>query len=226
MRPNQALNYLIDRKLLKEELQKRGIEVDDFDLQQAMEKIANKNGMTLFEFKRVLEERGELKKFISKLKENLKKQKLFAQIINSQLKVSPEEIKTYYNTHKNEFSIFKTIQVTKYSSNNPQALEKIKQNPLSNEKVNIKTEVYEYNEIPQNLMFLFKSTKVGEFTPIISNGTSYVMFYVSRKDGKVILPFNKVKNLIANKLIAQKREEILKNYFEKLKNRADIRIYN
>jgi hypothetical protein len=226
MNKNQALNYLIDKKLLQEELNRRGIEVDDFDLQNAMEKIANKNGMTLFEFKRVLEERGELKKFENDLRENLQKQKLFEQIVNSKLKLSPQEIKTYYENHKNEFSVFKTIQVTKYSANNPQILQKVKQNPISNANVSMQNIVYSYNEIPQNLMFLFKNTKVGEFTPIFNNGSEYVMFYVARKDGKILLPFDKVKNIIANKLIAQKREEILKSYFEKLKNRAEIKIYN
>jgi parvulin-like peptidyl-prolyl isomerase len=226
MNPNQALNFLIDQKLLQDELKRRGIEVDDFDIQQAMEKIANKNGMTLFEFKKLLEEKGEYDKFKKQLKTQLEKQKLFAQIVNTNLKISPEELKAYYNSHKNEFTVFKTIQVTEYTANNPEVLEKIKQNPLSNENVNVQTKVYEYNEVPQNLMFLFKNTKVGEFTPPINNGSGYVMFYIARKDGKIILPFDKVKNVIANKLLAQKREEILKSYFDRLKNRADIKIYN
>jgi hypothetical protein len=40
------------------------------------------------------------------------------------------------------------------------------------------------------------------------------------------MPFDKVKMAIANKLIAQKREMILKDYFSKLKNRAYIKYYN
>ncbi|WP_457564192.1 peptidyl-prolyl cis-trans isomerase [Caminibacter sp.] len=226
MTPNQALNYLIDQKLLNEELKKRGIEIDDFDIDQAMENIANKNGMTLFEFKRILKQRGEYKKFRNSLKQKLLKEKLFSQIVNSNLKISPIELKNYYNNHKNEFTVFKTVQVTQYTANNPEILQKIKQNPLYNQNVNIQTKVYSYNEIPQNLMFLFKTTKVGEFTPVINNGTNYTMYYISRKDGKVILPFDKVKNIIANKILAQKREEILRTYFDRLKNQANIKIYN
>ncbi len=223
---NQALNYLIDQKILKEELKKRGIEVDEFDIENSMEKIASKNGLSLFEFKRILQQRGELEQFKKQLRENLQKQKLFAQIINSKLKVSEEEMKTYYENHKDEFSVFKTIQVTEYRANNPQILQKIRQNPLSNEKVSVKTKVYSYNELPKRLMFLFKNTKVGEFTPIINDGMGYLMYYVARKDSKVVLPYDEVKDIIYNKLLAQKREEILKNYFEKLKNRANIKFYN
>ena len=60
-----------------------------------------------------------------------------------------------------EFKIFKNIQVTKYSANNKKLLEDIKQNPLTNLNVKTSNEVYEYNELPLGLLFLFKQTKVG-----------------------------------------------------------------
>ena len=227
MTPQEALNYLIDRKILENEINKRGISVDDFDVENALEKIAQKNGMTLFEFKSYLQQRGELDKIKQQIKENLLKEKLFSQIVNSKLRISEEEIKNYYQNHKNEFTTFKTIQVTAYYSKSPQKLQEIQKNPfISDSNIVVKTHVYEYNEIPVNLMYLFKNTKEGEFTPIINNGTSYVTFYIARKDGKVLLPLENVKSLIANKLIKEKRDRILKEYFAKVKNQADIKIYN
>jgi len=223
----EALNYLVDKKILDEQIKRFGISVDDFDIENTMEKIAKQNGMSLFEFKAFLQEKGKLKDFKKQLKESLLKEKLFKAIVSSKLRVSPEEIKNYYDNHKDEFAVFKTVQVVGYYSNNPQSLEKIKKSPLmSQNEVITKTEVFDYNELPLNLMYLFKNTKVGEFTPIINNGANYVMYYIARKDGKVYLPLNQVKNIIVNKIIAQKREEILKSYFVRVKNQADIKVYN
>jgi hypothetical protein len=218
---------LIDRAILRSELKKRGISVDEFEIENEMEKIANKNGLSLFEFKDILNQRGELNQFKEALKDKLLKEKLFNEIIKGKLNISDTEMKNYYENHKNEFKVFKTIQVVKYSANNPELLKKVKKNPLfSNSNVKIQTKSFYYNEIPLNKLFLFKSTDIGKFTPIINEGDKYVMYYIARKDGEIVLPFNKVKTLIANKLAAMKREEILKEYFSKLKNKADIQIYH
>ncbi|AZV47471.1 hypothetical protein C3L23_09400 [Nautilia sp. PV-1] len=221
----KALNYLLDQKLIQSEIKKRGIEVDDFEVENAMEKIAKQNGLSLFEFKNILMQKGELDKVKKQIKQNLLKEKLFDQIVQTKLNISDDEIKNYYKNHKNDFKVFNTVQVTKYSANNKEILNKIKSNPLANANVKTSTQVYSYNELPVGLLFLFKQTKVGEFTPIINDGLGYSMYFIDRKDGSAYIPFDKVKNAIANKIAAEKREMILKDYFSKLKNRAYIKFY-
>ena len=223
---DKALQILLDQKLLESEIKKRGIEVDDFEIENAMEKIAKQNGLSLFEFKNILMQKGEYKHLRDKIKNDLLKEKLFNQIVQTKLKITPEDIKNYYENHKNEFKVFKNIQVTKYGANNKKILDNVKKNPLSIKNIQTQTEIYSYNELPLGLLFLFKNTKVGEFTPIINEGLGYSMYYVARKNGSVYIPFEKVKNLVANKLAAQKREMILKDYFNKLKNRAYVKFYN
>ncbi|GAB6075093.1 peptidylprolyl isomerase [Nautilia lithotrophica] len=223
---DKALQYLLDQKLIQSEIKKRGIEVDDFEIENAMEKVAKQNGLSLFEFKNILMQKGQYDQLRNKIKEDLLKEKLFNEIVQTKLKITPDEIKNYYDNHKDEFKVFKSIQVTKYTANNKQALNDIKKNPLANYSIQTQTKVYDFNELPLGLLFLFKQTKVGEFTPIINDGLNYSMYYIARKDGANYIPFDKVKNIIANKLIAQKREMILKDYFNKLKNRAYIKFYN
>ena len=223
---NQALNMLIDKKLIQNEIKKRGISIDDYEITDAMRNIAKRNNMSLFEFENILTQKGELNSFRKKLKQNLLKQKLFSQIVNSKLKISPEEIKKYYETHKNEFSVFKNIQVVKYSSNNPQILKNLSNNPyFNNPNLQVVTQTYSYNQLPLEKLYLFKTTKVGQFTPVINEGLNYVRYFISDKSSKTYLPFEKVKNIIAQKIITQQRNEILKEYFDKVKNRADIKIY-
>lgn len=224
---NKALNLLIDKKIIENEIKKRGIEVDDYEIDDELEKIAKRNNLTLFEFRNILVQRGILDKVRKQIKENLLKQKLFAQIVNSKLTVSDIEVKNYYENHKDEFSVFKTIQVVKYEANNPEILKQLFNNPYyNNPRIKVKTEIFSSNELSLDKLFLFKNTKVSQFTPIINEGLSYVTYYISNKEGKVYLPFDKVKDAIRNKLLAEKRNEILKDYFNKIKNSLDIKIYN
>jgi hypothetical protein len=222
----KALNYLLDQKLIQSEIKKRGISVDDFEVENAMEKIAKQNGMNLFEFKNILMQKGQLDKLKKRIKQDLLKQKLFEQIVQTKLHVSPDEIKTYYDNHKDEFQVFKTVQVTKYSADNRQTLLQIKQNPLYSSDIKPQTRQYSYTELPLGLLFLFKQTDVNSFTPVINDGLGYSMYFINSKDGNATISFDKVKNGIANKLIAQKREMILKDYFNKLKNKAYIKYFN
>jgi len=223
---DKSLQFLLDQKLIQSEIKERGIEVDDFEIENAMEKIAKQNGLSLLEFKNILMQKGQFQQLRKKIKDDLLKEKLFNQIVQTKLNISQDEIKNYYNNHKDDFKIFNTIQVTKYSANNKKILNEIKKNPLSNINVKTSTQVYSFNELPIGLLFLFKQTKEGDFTPIINDGLGYSIYYVARKDGNAYIPFEKVKNAIANKLAAEKREMILKDYFNKLKNRAYIKFYN
>ena len=223
--PNKALNMLIDRKVVDSQIKERGISVEDYEIEEVLSNIARRNGMNLFEFKTILAQRGQLDTLKQQIKKDLLRKKLYEAIIGTKLKIDNVLLKEYYNTHKNEFSVFKTIQVTKYSANNPGILKKLQQNPLKT-NVNSKTEVFSYKELPMNLLFLFKNTKEGEFTPIINEGMSYVTYFVARKDGKVTMPFEKVKGLIYNKIVKEKRNQILQDYFNRLKSQMDIKVYN
>jgi peptidyl-prolyl cis-trans isomerase SurA len=106
-------------------------------------------------------------------------------------------------------------------------LKKVKENPLMNSPVvSSKTLILNSDDMPLGMVFLFKDLKEGEYTPVFNEGISYSMYYVVKKEGKKLLPFEKVQNLIYSKLAQQKQEIILKNYFDRLKNRADIEIFN
>jgi len=225
--PKEALNILIDKKIIDEEIKKRGIEVDEFDIENALEKIASKNGMSVFEFKNFLKAKGEYNKFIKNLKDNLLKQKLFSQIVSSRLKITPKELKNYYNQHKDEFKTFKNIEVVKYQSNNPENLKKVIKNHMFLLD-NVKVEIQDFNvsNLPLNLIYLFNSVKKDSFTPIFSNDEGYVTYYINKKEGVTTIPFEKVKDIIYQKLANKKREEILKDYFNTLKNQADIEYFN
>lgn len=123
---DKALGILIQEKLIESEIKKRGISVDDFEIEDELEKMAKQNGMDLFQFKNILAQRGELEKVKKQIKNNLLKRKLFNQIVQAKLNITPDDLKDYYKKHINEFTVFNSIQVVKYTANNPEILKKVK----------------------------------------------------------------------------------------------------
>ena len=217
----RAIDYLIDKAILKSAIKERGIYIDEFDIDKAMQKIATKNGMSLFNFKNYLLEQGKLENLKEKLKIELEQEKLLETL---HISVSQNELKKYYQTHKNQFLSSKKIIVTKYSSYNQKELIKIINNPLTNSKeIEIKSLTFELNKTNPNLYQFLNSYKIGDFTKIINFENQPTTFYIEDKKEKVIIPFKMVANKIYNILMEKKSQTNLKNFIEKFKAKSEIK---
>ena len=215
----EAVNYLINQALLKSAIKEKGIYVDDFDIDNAMQKIAAQNGMSLFDFKDYLLQQGRLESFKTNLKEDLEKQKLL-QTLN--IRITPDEMKEYYQNHKKEFMLPSKIDTEIYSSNDKLSLMKVIKNPLSNVNVEIKNKTFELNTTNPKLMNFLSKLKENSFSPIVNINNKFQTFYIKKKYKPEVLPFKMVEGFIYNKLLTQKQNQALNDFISKLKLKANI----
>jgi hypothetical protein len=82
----------------------------------------------------------------------------------------------------------------------------------------------EQDKLNPQLKFLLNDTKDGTFTPIFTADRTFVMFFVKSKSGVTTLKFDDVKEKIFNALMGEREQKFLKEYFEKLKLTADIKV--
>ena len=218
-----AIEYLIQQALIDNEIKKRGILIDDYLIDSKLEDIAQQNGTNLYQLKQYLISKGQLDSFIKKLRDNLKREKLFDAISYSKIRISKDDMESYYNSHKQTWTHFKTAEITEYSSKNVKNLQVIKQNPLSNVEVKIEDRDINSSSLPFALMKMINDTPEEGWTKIFRTPTGFSMIYVSKKSGKVTTPFEKVKNLIYSILADKEKERVIKNYFQEKKNRATIK---
>ena len=73
-------------------------------------------------------------------------------------------------------------------------------------------------------MMLLKETKINNFTPIFTANKQFTALFVTKKEGTVILDFASVKAKIFNDIMTTREKKYLKDYFEKEKLTADIKI--
>ncbi len=100
----EALNMIVDERLMLQEGKKLGFIVDEDSIDAAMKDIAQKNGLQEGQLEQMLEREG---RSLSSYRNHIRDQILVSKItrfeINNRVKVSDKEVNQYYRTHQKEF---------------------------------------------------------------------------------------------------------------------------
>ena len=222
----EALDILIRQKLEESEIKKLDIAVDDFEVDQYIENIATKNGMSPFEFSNTLRSKNiSPDEYKEDLRNKLKRDKLYRKILSSKTLVGDGELKAYYDANLHEFSQASAFNVAIYSSQNQQALEQITKNPMSVFKDDSIEEVrFETAKIEPKLAMLLNKTAENRFSDIIQTDKAFVVFLMKNKENAKTVSFDEAKNYIYNKLSEGKEQAALAQYFDKAKASAKIQV--
>lgn len=223
----EAITYLIDELLYEQQLKQNNIKVDIFEVGSYMEKLAASNNMDVFTFKSLVRQKyGNLEVFEEDVKKNILRQKLIQKAVKSNLKIATnDDIKVYYENNQGKYTSSSSISAIEYSSENKRILQENIANPLvvSNlvQKQNITLDMSKLNP---KLKYILNDTKENSFTPVFVSNKRYVSLLITKKSNTIITPLEEVKNKIFLEIMSQREKKALKEYFEKLKLTADIKI--
>lgn len=224
---NEAVGLLIDKALYEQSVKENNINADIFDVNEYIEKLAKANGMDLYSFKAIVKQKyGNYSDFEEEAKDAVVRQKLIQKIVKGQLAVATQEdMELYYEKNKNQFSTSKAYEVIQYTSKNKASLANALSNPMviaaDVEKTPLKLGV---ESLQPQMQFLLNETKLNSFTPIFTANKQFVSLFVTRKEGTTSLDFETVKAKIFNDIMTTREKKYLKDYFEKQKLTADIKI--
>lgn len=224
-----ASEALIRKTLEEEEIQKRGIGVDSMEVYEEIKKTAARNNMDVSKFYDAVRNANgitssELKE---KIKEKLLSNKLYSAISYSQMsQPTDDEIKEYYELHKDEFTHPSSFTVAIYSAADQTRLQAKINNPmLYAPDIHMQEQTIEYDRVAPQLAALLERTPVNTFTSIIPNGQgAFMTFYIKSVEKSQSDGFENQKNQIMNQIMAKKREQVLGDYFARLRLNADIKI--
>ncbi|WP_456453109.1 peptidylprolyl isomerase, partial [Hydrogenimonas sp.] len=216
----KAVEYLIKQKLKEEELKRLGIQVDEFDVNNEIEKIAQKNGIDSLKLRSIMAQRGvDWDDYKKQVKEKLLQERLYRQILSTKIQPpSDATLREYYQLHINEFSIPEAIEVIQYSAPDRKSLKEAMANSMAAVPgVTRQPQTIRADQLNQQLLFLLTQTPKGQFTQIIPVGGQYVSFYVQDFVNPHPIPYEKVKNQVYAKWMEEKRKEAIKSHFDKLR---------
>ncbi len=225
---NAAVSTLVDELLYEQELKKYNIEATLFDVNAYLEKLAASNGLDLYAFKAIIKQKYEdFSLFEEETKQRILREKLVQKLVRGNVKVATEEdLELYYDNNEEQFATAASFEITQYSSKNRQALAQIIQNPMLTFGDSVKKDELSLDQEDLNpqMKYLLNSTEVNAFTPIFTADQNYVTVLINEKDGENIEDFESVKNRIFSIIMEDREKKYLKEYFEKVKLTADIKV--
>ncbi len=223
----ESLNILVRQKLEDSQIKKLRINADTFEVDRYIENLANKNGLSQYEFLNMLKSKDvKIDDYREELKQKIKKDKLYQSIYRDKIKsVEDSELENFYAQNPNEFKVANSFNVSIYTSQDGKELQSIQNNPML-QPAGVKTEnkMLNSNTLDNKLKALLNSTKQGTFTQILNIQNTPTMFYVREKKDFTQIPYEEVKKNIYRVVSKQKEEKVVKDYFEKLKSSAAITV--
>ena len=225
----KASDVLVRKKLEEFEILERKIEVTSSEVYDDIQQTATRNNMSTAEFYEAVRESNGLSstELKEKIKEKLLSQKLYAAIAYSNIsEPSESEVKEYFELHKEKFAHPSAFSVVIYGAKDKARLQEKVNNPMFHSP-DIQTNEQElyYDKISPELASLLEATPLNSFTPIVPDGKGgFMSFYVKAIETAKETGLDAVKDQIVSLIMADKREQVLGDYFARLRDNADIKI--
>ena len=224
-----ASDILIRKALESIEIKERRISVSSTEVYEEIKKTASRSNMDVNDFyDAVRESKGISSSTIKEqMKQKLESQKLYSSIAYSAMSEPSEtDIEEYYDLHKDEFSHPSSFDVIIYQSKDQARLQEKIDNPMFYAPdIATNEQNLPYDRIAPELASLLERTPLNSFTSIVPDGKGGSMsFYVKSINSSESAGLESVRNQITNKLMADKREQVLSDHFARLRHNADIKM--
>lgn len=225
----RATDILIRQKLEEVEIDERKIKVDSSEVYDDIKKMASRNNMNISDFYDAVRESNGMNSMAlkAKIRQKLLTQKLYQAIAYASLsEPSDSEIQEYYDLHKDSYKHPASFTVILYDSKDKNILQTKVDNPMFySPTIQTNEQVLPYNKISPELASLLERTALNTFTNVIPNGKGgFMSFYMKEIQSAKAGGLSSVRNQIVNSIMGEKREQVLSDYFARLKHNADINV--
>jgi len=220
----QAIDLLVQDRLQKSAMKKISIPESDIDAKIAQ--IAAQNNLTVPKMQKLLKQQGtSWSKYRKSIKESLKKQKFYREKVAATLpKPSEDELKLFYENHKKDFIIPTSVSMIEYSAPSEKAMKDFLRTKKKGRGIKSRSVKKNTSTLNSALLGTILQTQNGSFTRPFNAGDRYITYKVLSKNGQKSMSFEDAKGAVAGRWRQQQQGKALKDYFEKMKTNADIRV--
>ena len=217
----EASDMLIQDRLQQSAM--RDINVDPIAIDSKISSIAAQNNLTVPKMQKILKKQGtSWSKYRSSIRNAMKKEKFFKEnVLNSIPNPSQDELKLYYQNHKNDFLYPASLTLIEYSAPTQNKMKNFLQ--TKNKKgIKSRSITKKTKDLNPALLESILQTQNGSYTRPFNAGDRYISYKVLSKNGKVLMPFEVASTAVAARWRQQQQAKALKDYFEKLKTNVHV----
>ncbi len=249
MREN-ALEKLIEKKLLAQEIKKASLTVSDKEIDDTIENIKKNNFITDEQLRASLANEGlTLADYRKSIKEDILRARLMNLKIKSKVVITKEEMKAYYDSHQDEYAVKIKYHLRNIIMKKP-AFSMGEDNEALEKMRNIQDRLHKgesfaalariYSESPlasrggdlgklsptlfsPQIQEALKGLKTGEYTDILDTDQGYQIFYIeaiSETSGKTL---DEASPDIEKILYNQSLDKMLQSWLGEIKKESHIK---
>ncbi len=238
----RVLDNLIDKKLMLEKAKEEGINADE-ELKIAMKNMARQyKYSTVKELENAMAKQGiNIEEWKENAKENILQQKLVQKEIDLNIKVTEGEIRSYYESHRDEFSTqnrweLKALKIEKGKEfeEKKAKIDKLLKEKGFEEAVRLSAPPFNSTggklgnvskeELRPEFLNGIREKKDGEITGWIETEDGWYRLKVVRFFPSKTEKLEEVRNKIEKKIFSQKRKKKIKEFIEKLRKEIYVKV--
>lgn len=221
----KAMEALISEKLQNAEMKRLQILISPYEVEKQLNLIAQNNKISLPELQKRVEKSGKSFATFKKEVETDMKLNRFYQAVLSNIKITPEAVRAFYDANPQFFTKFNGVKAVRYVAKNPQILENIVRGAKATQGPNLFVQNINIapKQMSQEAFAFFAQIPQGTYSRIAQNHQGfYEMFYVSEKMGLVRVPYEEAQEHAFEIYSSKEREKAAQAYFDKLRSSAII----
>ncbi|MFO8055878.1 MAG: SurA N-terminal domain-containing protein [bacterium] len=244
----EYLDRMIAHKLIEQEVERQGIEVDDMDVERAIERKRKGVGLSEEEFRQALSSQGiDMDQYRQSVREQLITYRLISKEVKGEIEVSDRAVRAYYNQHPEQFMAENSYHLYLIFMRFPSVADEDKKKEIIEEMRSIRSKIGSLAEFQdmarrhsqassaprggdigyftlEEMLDLFqkrvKNLSAGEMTPVFyDNSGVYLIYLADVKKGKK-LPLSEVRDRIHSILYQQESKQRYQIWLERLKART------
>ncbi|WP_324171562.1 peptidyl-prolyl cis-trans isomerase [Sulfurimonas sp.] len=225
----KATNTLIRKVLEKQEIKERKLSVSSGEVYDDIKQTAKRNQMSVDDFYEAVRNANSLSsaQLKEKIKERLLSQKLYSAIAYAGVSQPKEdEIKAYFESHKDAFDHPSAFVVVIYQAKDKNKLTQKTKDPMFySPDISASNQTLPYDNISPELASLLERTPINNYTAVVPDGKGgYMTFYIKGTESPKEMGFENVQTQIVNMIMAEQREQVLGDYFARLRHNADVKM--
>ncbi len=234
---DEALDQLIEKKVMLQEARSRGINVTDLEVEEAIRQM--KGDYSDEAFAKLLQDEGmSLERWKAELTENLLVDKFMATVTEGLTDVTDAQIKAYYEQHRKDYAKKSEVRARQIVvSTEPEAnavreqlLNGVDFASLAREK-SISPDgenggdlgFFSEGEMPEDFAITFK-LRLNEISPVVKSPYGYHIFRVEAKRPPRTQTLREVRDSIQQALLSEQEEAVRGRIIEDLKSKAHIQV--
>ena len=215
----EAIDLLIQDRLQK--IAMKDIQVSESELDNRIAAIAKQNNISTKKMRSILRSQGtSWTQYRNSIKSAIKQERFFRQVVAKEVpEPSEDQLRLLYKKHQSKLTVPSNIHVTEYSA---PTQEKIKKFLKSKKGLKGKSMTKKVSTLNPAMKEMLLRTPNGSFTRSMNAGDRYVVYKVRSKSGKNKMDFESAKPMLTGLWKQEQQGKALKDYFSKMKRRADI----